>query len=106
MFPIYKIYFRINCPFDSLGTLPPQFSEIRCAIYPGKAPIFGPPSICDNSNKIGLQKCDLCTAALYQMFQQGRISLNFDAAHPVQTLPVPIRPSLEQLSKPERPSPQ
>ena len=37
---LYKIQFRICCPFDSLGILPPQESEIRCSIIPGKASCF------------------------------------------------------------------
>lgn len=102
MFPTYKICFKIKCPFDALGLLSPQDSEIRCCIPPGKAPVFGPPNVCDACNAACYEQCEKCVTALYLMFQQGRISLDFNASHSVQTLPIPIRPSLALLSEQQR----
>lgn len=96
---LYKIYFKINCPFDPFGTLSPQDSEIRCAVRPGAEPVFCLPSYCNHCNRTNLDQCKKCISALYLMFQQGCIPFNLDAAHHVQTLPVPIRPSLELPSK-------
>lgn len=96
---VHKVYFKIQCPFDSLGTLPPQESEIRCAVRPGKEPVFSSPSSCSHCSGTTLNQCAKCVSALYRMFQQGYIPLHFDTANPVQSLPAPIRPSLELLSK-------
>lgn len=96
---LYKIYFKIKCPLDTLGTLSSQDSEIRCVVQPGAEPVFCLPSYCNHCNGTNLDQCKKCVSTLYLMFQQGHIPLNFDAAPPVQTLPVPIRPSLELPSK-------
>lgn len=103
MIGLYKFYFRIHCPFDSLGILPPAGSEIRCIARPNAVPVWTPPTLCDHANQIGLQNCEMCTAALYLMFESGRIPLEFIPSCPVRTLPDPIRPSLELLSAPFRP---
>ena len=96
---IYTVHFKIRCPFDSFGTLPPQESEIRCYIGPDKEPLFALPSICDHCNGTNFDQCIKCVTTLHQMFQQGHISLNLDVSHPIQTLPAPIRPSLSLLSE-------
>ena len=95
---LYKIQFRICCPFDSLGILPPQESEIRCSIIPGKAPVFSPPSPCGRCGEMKPHLCEQCTAAINLMFRQGLIAPRFYPSQPVCVLPDSIRPSLSLLS--------
>lgn len=96
---LYTIHFKIRCPFDPLGTLPPQDSEIRCSTSPDRPPVFSPVNFCDCCTGLNYNSCQKCAAALRLMFQQGLIPLQFHPSCPVRTLPDPIRPSLALLSK-------
>lgn len=103
---ICKISFLIQCPFDPFGTIPPQESEILCIVHPGEKPVFGPPNVCDRCNGTNLDECKMCITALYQMFQQGKIQLDFDLNHLAHRIYQPIRPSLELLSEQSPPAGQ
>ena len=96
---LYIIHFSLLCPFDPLGTLPPQASELRCILQPGNPPLFFPPNVCDHCNGTNFAQCQQCTAAVYQMFRQGLIPLKLSPSCPVVTIPSPIRPLLSLLSE-------
>lgn len=96
---LYKIMFEIQCPFDALGILPAMESEICCSVVPGKFPVFSVPNVCDHCNDTNFEQCQQCTGAIYQMFRQGLIPVEFLPSWPVRTLPDPIWPCLELLSE-------
>ena len=103
---LYKIIFKIQCPFDSLGIRPAAESEIRCVVLPGKSPLFSTVSPCGRCGELSQHLCEQCTNAVYLMFKRGLIPLEFLPASPVRSLPDPIRPCLELLSEPAPPTEQ
>lgn len=103
---VHKVYFKIQCPFDSFGTLPPQESEISFLVDKDSQLVFGPPTVCDRCNGTNMNECGSCITALYLMFQQSRILLDFDLDHLVHQISQPIRPSLELLSERSQPAGQ
>ena len=103
---VHKVYFKIQCPFDSFGTLPPQESEILFLINQENQLVFGLPNVCDRCNGTNLSGCRKCITALYQMFQQSKVALDFDLNHLVHQVDQPIRPSLELLSEQSPPAGQ
>lgn len=103
---LYKILFKIQCPFDALGVLPAMESEIRCIVLPGKSPLFSTVSLCGHCGKFSQRSCEQCTNAVYLMFKRGLIPLEFFPSCPVRTLSDPIRPYLELLSESAPPAGQ
>ena len=103
---ICKISFRIQCPFDSFGTIPPQESEILCIVHPGEKPVFGPPNVCDRCNGTNLGECKMCVKALYLMFQLGKVPMDFDFTRSFYQIHTPLRPSLALLSERSQPAGQ
>lgn len=101
---LYKINFKIQCPFDSLGAQPAMESEIRCTVLPGKSPLFSTVSPCGRCGELSQHSCEQCTHAVYLMFKRGLIPLEFLPSCPVRSLPDPIRPCLELLSEPAPPT--
>lgn len=96
---LYTIHFRLQCPFDRLGVLPPQASELRCILQPGSPPLFSSPNVCDHCSGTNFAQCQQCISAVHLMFRRGLIPLELSPSCPVVTLPSPIRPSLSLLSE-------
>ena len=100
---IYKFIFEVQCPFRPL---PPQKTEIRCAVQNGEMPVFSIPNVCDRCNGTNIEQCEQCVTALHLMFQQGLVPLELHPSCPVRVLSDPILPSLALLSARSPHSPQ
>ena len=103
---VHKVYFKIQCPFDSFGTLPPQESEISFLVDKDSQLVFGPPTVCDRCNGTNLDECKMCVKALYLMFQLGKVPMDFDFTRSFYQIHTPLRPSLALLSERSQPAGQ